>query len=101
MRPKTQGAKKSVGFALTGTKIGPPDDTTYTQGQSHQFRNMKTDFAVNKAKEYESFLQIPKFSHANMAVIHPPPFKKEKPIWKPDGNLQFDGQPVTLEVERF
>lgn len=91
MRPKTQGAKKSVGFALTGTKINPPEDTTYSLGQSNQFKNVKTDFKVNKAKEYESFLQIPKFSHAHMAVIHPPPFKKEVERWKPDGNLQFDG----------
>lgn len=29
MRPKTAGGKKSVGFALTGTKIEPPDDYKY------------------------------------------------------------------------
>lgn len=99
-RPKTQGTKKSVNFALTGTKIGPPDDVTQSKGISNQYRNTQTEFRVNRAKEYESFLNIPKFSHQNMAVIHPPPFKRERKHWMPASDLQFDGRPMNLEDER-
>lgn len=54
-----------------------------------------------KAKEYESIYQLPKFSHATGAVIHPPPFKHEKQLWQPDSNLQFDGSKLNLNVERY
>ena len=62
---------------------------------------MKCEFKVSKASEYESFKQIPKFNHVSMAVINPPPFKKEIDIWKPPNNLQFDGSKVPLEVIRY
>ena len=55
MRPKTAGGKKSVGFSLHGTQIEAPVDYKFQQGASNQFKNVKTDFKVAKAKEFESF----------------------------------------------
>lgn len=100
MRPKTAGGKKSVGFALTGTKIDPPDEYKNQQGMN-KFKNTKENYYVNKAKEFESFHQIPKFSHALGAVIHPPPYKRDREVWKPAKNLAFDGTRQVLEVERY
>ena len=50
-----------------------------------------------KAKEFESFKQIPRFSHKLGAVIHPSPTKvKREPTHKPPKTLQFDGSPLAL-----
>lgn len=102
MRPNTAGTKKSVGFSLRGTKIDAPSDDPKYQGETtNKFKNMKNDFSVAKAKEYESIYQLPKFSHATGAVINPPPFKIEKTLWQPDSNLQFDGSRLPLNVDRY
>ena len=89
MRPKTAQSKgkKSVGFSLTGTKIEPPDDYTYSQGTTNKFKNYKSEFQTSKASEFESFKQIPRYSHASLAVIHPPPFKRTTKAWEPPKNL--------------
>ena len=100
MRPKTAGCKKTVGFALTGTKIEPPDDHKYQQNVT-KFRNTKHEFLVAKAKEFETFHQIPRFTHALGAVIHPPPHREPREIWKPASTLAFDAAKVNLSVERF
>lgn len=85
MRPKTAGgkpAKKSVGFALQGTKIEAPDeDYQYSKGASNKYKNVKEEFYVAKAKEFESFKNLPRFSHAMGAVIHPRPVKREVNVW--------------------
>jgi len=78
MRPKTSAntkGKKSVGFSLTGTKIEPPDDYQYQLGPnaSKSSGNIKEEFYVAKAKEFETFKNLPRFSHAMQAVIHPRP----------------------------
>ena len=75
MRPKTQGAKKSVGFSLRGTKIeAPTADTTMYAETTSKKPAAQSEFKTNKAKEYENIYQLPKFSHAVGAVINPPPF---------------------------
>jgi len=94
MRPKTAQnpkAKKSVGFSLTGTKIEPPDDFEYPKGHVNKHANLKTTHNVSKAKEFESFKQIPRYSHVPMAVINPSPVKVRREVWNPPSNLTFDG----------
>ena len=76
-RPKTAGGKKTVGFLMHGTKIEPPEEhKSQLLNTGNQFKNVKTDFKNSKAREFETFKQIPRFSHANLAVINPPPFKE-------------------------
>jgi hypothetical protein len=104
MRPKTAAsnkAKKSVGFSLTGTKIEPPDDYVFSQGQTKASTTHKSEFYVAKAKEFESFKQIPRYSHATLAVIHPPPLKHPKDVWKPPRDLSFDASIVEVQPKRF
>jgi len=56
---------------------------------------------VEKAKEFESFRNLPKFSHVPMAVIHPSP-RKKKPVEKsPTPNLTIAGNPTKLLVKRY
>ena len=52
---------------------------------------------MSKAHEFESFRQIPKYDHKALAVIHPSPVREKREVWKPDRNLNFDGE--TLEVK--
>ena len=105
MRPKTAGgkpAKKSVGFSLQGTKIEPPeDDYQRSTGTSNKFKNTKEEFFVAKAKEFESFKNLPRFSHAMGAVIHPRPVKKEIHIRQPPKTLQFDGRTENPQPKRY
>jgi hypothetical protein len=61
----------------------------------------KLEFRVQKAKEFESFRQIPKYSHSPLAVIHPTPSKDERPVWKPPKNLGFDGSRVNVAPKRY
>jgi len=46
---------------------------------------------VEKAKEYESFRNLPKFSHVPMAVIHPSPKKVKRPSPSPTPDLTMSG----------
>lgn len=100
MRPTTAGKKKTVGFSLTGTKIEPPDDYKYQQGITNKFSTVKSDFKVAKAKEFQTFQQLPKFSKPLGAIIHPPPHRQEMNVWGPDTNLQFDGAKCSLSPNR-
>ena len=54
---------------------------------------------MSKAREFESFKQMPKFSHPLGAVIHPSPTKQMKePRHRPPRTLAFDGEPFSLET---
>lgn len=46
---------------------------------------------VEKAKEWESFRNIPRFAHVPMAVINPSPRKHKKPVKSPTPNLALTG----------
>jgi hypothetical protein len=46
---------------------------------------------VAKAREFESFRNLPKFSHVPMAVIHPSPKKAFKPDPEPTPDLNVSG----------
>ena len=62
-RPKTGNpgkGKKSVGFSLTGTKIEAPESYQFS-GTTASHTNTKTEFKVEKAREFESYKQIPRF----------------------------------------
>lgn len=61
----------------------------------------KPNYNVSKAHEFESFRQLPKYSHASLAVIHPPPKKVTKEVWQPDNRLGFDGESVRLGARRY
>ena len=55
------------------------------------------EFFVEKAREFESFKQIPRYSKPSMAVIHPSPEKvRKEPSHKPPKTLLFDGSPYAL-----
>ena len=59
------------------------------------------DVYVAKAKEFESFKQMPKFSHPLGAVIHPSPSKIDRvPAHRPPGTLQFDGLQASFGARR-
>jgi hypothetical protein len=61
----------------------------------------KANYNVSKAHEFESFRQIPKYTHANMAVIHPISDKVSREVWKPERNLNFDGSTVAIAPRRY
>jgi len=55
------------------------------------------EFKVEKAREWETFKNLPKFSHPALSVIHPPSVvKRPEPGHMPAKSLQFDGAPVSL-----
>lgn len=65
--------------------------------QRNQYKQATLDIYVAKAREFESFKQMPRFSHPYGAVIHPSPTKFEKePRHRPPKTLQFDGVPLAL-----
>jgi hypothetical protein len=64
-RPKstaTGRAKKSVGFSMHNQTIEPPAEK-YVDTNFGKI-DKKLEFRVERAKEFESFRQIPKYSHA-------------------------------------
>lgn len=100
MKKRPQTAKKKVGFALKGTKIEAPD-MSIDQTQNRLMRSTLLEFKVEKAKEFESFKNIPRFSHAPLAVIHPSPTKpSNKPKHIPPSSLAFDSSKVPLKPRR-
>jgi len=56
---------------------------------------------VEKAKEFESFRNLPKFNHVPMAVIHPSPRKKRHIEKSPTPNLTIAGNNTKLLVKRY
>jgi hypothetical protein len=56
---------------------------------------------VEKAKEFESFRNLPKFTHVPMAVIHPSPRKKRPANKSPTPNLTIAGNNAKLLVKRY
>lgn len=106
MSKRAQPSKKTVAFASSVSMIDAPGDSgalevaakaaasPSRQGKG-QFRQQVVDVYVAKAKEFESFKQMPKFSHPLGAVIHPSPSKIDRaPAHRPPGTLQFDGLPA-------
>lgn len=43
---------------------------------------------IEKAKDFEKFRQLPKFTHVPYAVIHPSPRKRQTPSPPPNPDLQ-------------
>jgi hypothetical protein len=56
---------------------------------------------VEKAKEFETFRNLPKFNHVPYAVIHPSPRKKSRPSMSPTPNLTMSGTTSKLQVRRY
>jgi hypothetical protein len=56
---------------------------------------------VEKAKEFESYRNLPKYSHVPLAVIHPSPRKKRVPTRSPTPNLSMSGTQTKLAVKRY
>ncbi len=56
---------------------------------------------VEKAKEFETFRNLPKFTHVPMAVIHPSPRKKKDRHESPTPNLAMTGSQAKLLVKRY
>ena len=56
---------------------------------------------VEKAKEFESFRNLPKYKHVPLAVIHPSPRKKVRPSRSPTPNLTMTASQAKLQVKRY
>lgn len=93
---------KKVGFALPGAEASgdAPKDAAEPASptrQRAQFKQATMDIYVAKAREFESFKQMPRFSHPLGAVIHPSPSKLQKePRHRPPKTMTFDGLPLAL-----
>ena len=62
------------------------------QSLKKTFNQVHFEFILSKAKEFESFKQIPKFSKTRLGVIHPSPIKIKKELSHiPPKSLLFDG----------
>ena len=97
MKKRPQTGKKKVGFSLNGTKIEAPDMSGTDMVKTQALRSTLLEFHVEKAKEFESFRQIPKYSHKPLAVIHPSPTKvKKEPRHVPPSTLAFDSTKFSL-----
>jgi hypothetical protein len=60
-------------------------------------RSTLLEFNVEKAKEFESFKNIPRFSHKPLSVIHPSPTKVDRKLKHvPPSTLAFDGNRASL-----
>ena len=97
-------SQKKVGFDLNAQNNASKELEADDQAQpvaSLKQRNLMLgstrDIYVAKAREFESFKNIPRFSHKLGAVIHPSPSKlKREQTHKPPKTLNFDGVPVAL-----
>jgi hypothetical protein len=56
---------------------------------------------VEKAKEFESYKRLPKFSHKPLAVINPSPRKKVSPPRPKSPTFTINAHPAKLQVKRF
>lgn len=56
---------------------------------------------VAKAKEWETYKNLPKFNHVPMAVIHPSPRKKRTAYSPPKPNLTVAGSGTKLGIRRY
>ena len=55
------------------------------------------EFNVEKAKEFESFKNIPRFSHKPLSVIHPSPTKVDRKLKHiPPSTMAFDATRVSV-----
>ena len=59
---------------------------------------MQIEFILSKAKEFETFKQIPKFSKLRLGIINPSPIKiKKVSSHIPPKTLIFDGQSILMK----
>lgn len=56
---------------------------------------------VTKAKEFETYKNLPKFTHVPMAVIHPSPRKLKKPDPSPEPDFNITGATAKLAVKKY
>ena len=105
-RPPT--GKKNLGITRSVTKIvasnagnrassarQPPDE-------KRVLKQTKLEFNVAKAKEFETFKQIPKFSKPKLSVIHPPAlYAKPDPGHKAPKSMVSDGNEFKLNARRY
>ena len=94
-RPKSAAAaakKKSVGFSSHNQTIDAPENAY--AAPNFGVIAKKLEFQVSRAKDFETFKQIPRYSHSPLAVIHPAAVREIRPIWQPPKKLNFDGEKV-------
>jgi hypothetical protein len=54
-------------------------------------RHFHNSIKVSKAKEFETYKNLPKYNHVPLAVIHPSPRKKKSPEASPTPPLKVTG----------
>ena len=85
--------------ALGATDSTMPSSTAALTTKNSWAKQKYFDIPVAKAREFESFKQIPKYTHAPLAVICPPPWRQTKePRHVPPRTLAFDGSRVELGI---
>jgi hypothetical protein len=64
-------------------------------------RHFQNTIKVEKAKEFETYKNLPKFSHVPLAVINPSPRKRRSLESSPTPPLKVSGQHTKLGVKRY
>lgn len=86
-RPQTEKVnKRKIDF------LSNQSQNDMNQSHKKTLKQVQIEFILSKAKEFESFKQIPKFTKTRLGVIHPSPVKiKKEPSHIPPRTLLFDG----------
>jgi hypothetical protein len=56
---------------------------------------------VEKAREFEQYRQLPKYSHISLAVIHPSPIKKLPPAREVSPQIIVAAHPAKLQYKKY
>jgi hypothetical protein len=56
---------------------------------------------VEKVHEFESYKQLPKFTHVPLAVIHPSPRKQKSIDNPPPPEMTMSGSQAKINVKRY
>jgi hypothetical protein len=64
-------------------------------------QNNNRHSTVEKATEWESYRNLPRFNHPNMAVIHPSPVKKKKVAVEETPDMTISSAQANLNFRRY
>jgi hypothetical protein len=95
--------KKKVAFSATTTQINPPSAAAADMDRGRVYsKTSYVEVPVSRAKEFEPFKKLPRFSHSPLGVISPLPDKKRKQQGhRPPNTLAFDGSRLKLSPKKI
>ena len=104
MKKSANSKPKKVGFAPGKTQIPAAGSNPIEQSPTRQnakFTQSYVEFEVEKAREFEPYKQLPRYSHTPLAVISPLPKRKIKELSHiPPKSLAFDGSTLNLSPQK-